>query len=130
MAQKEIKPSRAEKEPRHRLKGWAALFLGVFFLWAFMFHIGPRIEDSVPPIKEMTEVVRERDIDTTAFFYSENKESYQAERYLRESLDSSRPKGYGLDGFFVLGIVCCLVILIFGFWSLPVESDPESKDRD
>ena len=72
--------------------------------------------------------MKERDIDTTAFFYSENKESYEAEHYLKETFDLKKPKGYGVDGFFILGILLCIVILMIGYRFLPNGTNPEPDD--
>jgi hypothetical protein len=80
--------------PFSRLKAWAALFLCIFLIWGFVFYAGPWLRDSIPIWKQLTEVAKEKDIDTTAFFYSENKESYQSERYLRETLERKKPRGY------------------------------------
>lgn len=107
------------KKPLDLIKGWAALLICVGFLWAFIFYIGPWIESSVPAIKQITDSARERDIDTTAFFYSENKESYEAEHYLKDTFDATRPEGYGFNGYFLLGIGCAITILIIGFRFLP-----------
>ncbi len=118
------------EKPHSRIKGWAALFLWMFLIWAFIFYIGPLVRDSIPVMKKLSEVARERDIDTTAFFYSENKESYEAESYLRETLDLAKPKGYGFSGFFFLGIVCCIAILVIGYRFLPNGTNPGPREED
>jgi hypothetical protein len=107
------------EEPRNRIKGWAALFIWIFCIWGFIFYAGPWLQNSIPVWKELTAVAKEKDIDTTAFFYSENKESYEAERYLRETMDSAKPYGHGFDGKFILGILTCFSILIIGYFFLP-----------
>ncbi|MBU2514399.1 hypothetical protein KJ966_23950 [bacterium] len=113
-----------------RLKGWAAFLFCLSLLWGFTFYFGPWLRDSIPAAVEMTEIARERDIDTTAFFYAETKESYEGERYLREALDLAKPKGYGANGFFFLGIVLCILILAVGFHFMPNETIPEPDKND
>ena len=105
--------------PFQRLKGWIALLVSVFVMWILIFHAGPWVRDSIPIMKQMTQVAQEQDIDTTALFYSENKEFYEAERSLRESMELFKPRGYGLDGFFFLGIFSCFTILAIGFVLMP-----------
>lgn len=122
--------------PHSRFRGWAALLLWVFFIWAFMFYVGPWIRDNIPIMKDLMEVAREKDIDTTTFFYSETKEFYEAERYLRETLDLAEPNGYGVDGWFILGIVFCLVLLSIGYRFLPtggkltIDNHDSEKDSN
>jgi len=127
MTQDENVDSQVKKKPRDLIKGWAALFLWIFFIWTFVFYLGPWIRDSIPIMKQLTEVARERDIDTTAFFYSENKEFYEAERYLNDTLGLTEPKGYGFNRYSILGIVCCIVILIIGYRFLPNNSNPDTE---
>ncbi len=112
-----------------RLKGWIAFLVSIFLLWGFVFYLAPWIRDSIPIMKELTRVAEERDIDTTAFFYAENKEFYEGERYLRESLDFANPEGYGVSLFFILGIVCCFVILGIGYHLLPGGSQPPPEEK-
>ena len=107
------------EKPRSLIKRWAALSVCIFLIWGFIFYLGPWIQDNIPVWRELTEVAKEKDIDTTAFFYSENKESYEAERYLRETLDAAKPEGHGFDGKFILGILTCFSILIVGYFFLP-----------
>jgi len=114
--------------PFQRLKDWVAFFVSVFMLWIFVFYAGPWIRDSIPIMKRMTQVAEERDIDTTAFFYSENKEFYEAERSLRESMELSKPRGYGFDRFLFLGIFSCFAILAIGFVFM-AHIDGSKKNR-
>jgi hypothetical protein len=118
-----------QTKPHSRIKGWAALLFGVFLIWTFVYYIAPWIQNNVPVMKELTKVVKEQDIDTTAFFYTETKESYEAERYLRESFDLTKPEGYGFNGFFVLGIVFCIAILMFGYRFLPNHTNPDPDKK-
>lgn len=107
------------QKPPNRIRGWVALLVWIFCIWGFVFYVGPWIQNSIPVWKELTEVAKEKDIDTTAFFYSENKESYEAERYLRETLDATKPYGHGFDWKFILGILACFSILTVGYFFLP-----------
>lgn len=115
------------RTPSSRIKAWAAFFLCVFAVWSFMFYVGPWIRDSIPIMKELTRIAEEKDIDTTAFFYSENKEFYEGERYLRETLDLKQPEGYGWNPPFFLGIGLCILILAVGFYFMSGGSR-RSKD--
>lgn len=120
-----------DRKPLSRIRGWAALLLCMFLLWAFTFYFVPWLQNNIPPLKRLAEVVKDRDIDTTAFFYSENKESYEAENYLRDTLNLAKPEGYdGFDGFFILGILLCFLILVIGYRILPNHTNPESDNKD
>jgi hypothetical protein len=122
---KEIEQSSVGKASR--LKAWVALFLCIFLIWGFIFYAGPWIRDGIPLMKQLTVAVKERDIDTTTFFYSETKESYEAEQYLRDSLDLAQPKGYGYDFLFFAGIGICFIILAAGFYFMPVTVNENPK---
>lgn len=120
----------APKRPSGRLKAWGGFFLCVFLLWAFTFHGAPWLQKHVPGMPRLTKRVMERDIDTTAFFYSENKESYEAERYLNDTLGLAKPRGYdGFDRYFILGIALCLVILAIGFRLMSFGIGNKADDR-
>lgn len=109
--------NRCGKGTPGRLKSWGALLIGLFLLWAFVFYGIPLSEKYVPGMARLTQVVKERDIDTTTFFYSETKESYEAEQYLNDTLGLQKPRGYdGFSFFFLMGIASCIAILAIGFW--------------
>jgi hypothetical protein len=115
----EIKPMDnrlTAKPPSSRLKGWGALFMCLFLLWGFTFHVFPWIKVRIPGMMTLERAIEARDIDTTTFFYSETKESYEAESYLNDTLSLAKPRGYdGFDLFFLLGIALCFIILAIGF---------------
>ncbi|NQU63897.1 MAG: hypothetical protein HQ517_06390 [SAR324 cluster bacterium] len=128
MSQNRIEKDQPHSKPLSRFRGWVALFLCIFFLWGFTFYLIPWMQDNIPVMKRLAEVVKDRDIDTTAFFYSENKESYEAERYLNETLELTKPRGYGFDGYFILGILSCFLILVIGYRLLPGGINPKPDD--
>ncbi|MBT4091587.1 MAG: hypothetical protein HN580_16670 [Deltaproteobacteria bacterium] len=125
MTQNMIEKDHQNRKPHNRIMGWAALFFCIFLLWGFTFYLVPWMQGNIPMLGRLAEVVRERDIDTTAFFYSENKESYEAERYLNETLELAKPRGYGFDRYFALGILLCFIILVIGYRFLPNGTNPE-----
>jgi hypothetical protein len=125
MTQNMIEKDHQDRRPHSRIKGWAALFFCIFLLWGFTFYLVPWTQDNIPMLGRLAEVVKDRDIDTTAFFYSENKESYEAESYLNDTLNLAKPRGYGFDGYFVLGILLCFLILVIGYRILPNGTNPE-----
>ena len=90
--------------------------MGLFLLWAFTFHVFPWVKVYIPGMMTLDRAIEERDIDTTTFFYSETKESYEAESYLNDTLSLAKPRGYdGFDIYFISGIVICILILVIGF---------------
>jgi hypothetical protein len=71
--------------------------------------------------RKIVHVIEEREIDAGAYFYSENKESYEGEQYLLESLRLGAPEEVGFTLPFVGCIVLCLVILWIGYRYLPMD---------
>ncbi len=124
-----IEEQQIQNRLHSRLRRWMGLLICVFLTWAFIFYIGPALRDSIPVWKELTEVARERDIDTTTFFYSETKEFYEAERNLRETFELKRPRGYGFNSYFILGIVSCIAILAVGFKLMSRDVGTKSGDH-
>ena len=104
-----------------RLRAWGLLFTGFFCVWVFAFVVGPWIHDNIPAFRKIVEVIEEREIDAGAYFYSENKESYEGERYLLESLKLGIPQDVGFTLPFVGCIILCIVILWIGYRYLPMD---------
>ena len=111
----------SERKHLSRLKAWGTLFFGFFCIWAFAFIVGPWIQEKIPTMNQIFQVIEERDIDSTAYFYTEIKASYDGERYLRESIRLGAPQEAGVTWPFVSGIVLCCVILALGYRYLPME---------
>lgn len=101
------------------LRRWATFCLFVFLIWAFAFVVGPWMKNSIPTLKQIAQVVDERDIDPAAFFYTETESSYDGETYIRESIKLSAPEKSGLTGSIILGVILCFVILGLGYRFLP-----------
>jgi hypothetical protein len=106
-------------KPISRIRPWGILIVSCFLLWVFAFKIGPWIQESIPTFKQIVEVIEERDIDSTAYFYTGIEASYDGEQYLRESLEFSAPDEAGLTIPFLLGLFLCGIILWIGYRFLP-----------
>lgn len=99
------------RKPISRIRPWGILIVSCFFLWVFTFKISPWIQESIPTFKQIVEVIEERDIDSTAYFYTGVEASYDGERYLRESMEFSAPGEAGLTIPFLSGVFLCGIIL-------------------
>jgi|SaaInl7_200m_RNA_FD_contig_41_1642845_length_2279_multi_15_in_0_out_0_2 hypothetical protein len=108
-------------KPGSRLRAWGLLVIGFSCVWVFAFIVGPWIQDKIPTFRKIVQVIEERDIDAGAYFYSENKESYDGERYLLESLRLGAPEEVGFTLPFIGSIVLCLIILGLGYRYLPMD---------
>jgi hypothetical protein len=97
-----------------------ALALCTAAVWLFGAVIGPTLQHKIPFMDQIVETADEQDIDMGAYFYTEIEASYDGERYLRDTLQFSKPNGAG--GFtwsFISAVVICLVLLVLGFRYLP-----------
>jgi len=102
-------------------RAWGLLVFGFFCVWAFAFVVGPWLQNNIPTLRQIAQVVEEREIDAGAYFYSENKESYEGEQYLIESLKLGAPEEVGFTLPFVLCILLCGFILWIGYRFLPMD---------
>ncbi len=108
------------REPMRKPKAFAILVSTFALLWVFAVYAGPWLAERTPVMKEIVQVVEERDINANAYFYSEIEASYDGENYLRESMDlTSQERGKG-GFFFFSGVAICVLILWFGFRHLPM----------
>ncbi len=73
------------------LRRWAALAFGLAVIWAFVFVIAPALQKN-EMVRPLAEYVRESGIDASALYYTEVKETGEAEVYLRDAFAYS-PKG-------------------------------------
>lgn len=77
--------SSRDRPPAGRLKRFGGLFLGLFIIWLLMTYAAPwgRQTDALRPIMD---VIEERDIDATAYYYTDLKEFAEAEDNIRHAL--------------------------------------------
>ena len=108
-------------KPSSRLRSWGFLVTGFICVWVFAFVVGPWFQDNIPTLRKIVNVIEEREIDAGAYFYSENKESYEGEQYLLESLRLGIPEEVGFTLPFIGCIVLCGVILWIGYRYLPMD---------
>jgi hypothetical protein len=66
------------------LKRWGALILGLFVIWLFVFVLAPRVAEH-DMVRPLVQFVEESGIDAGALYYTETKETGDAENYLRNS---------------------------------------------
>jgi hypothetical protein len=66
------------------LKRWGALLLGLFVIWLFVFVLAPRVAEH-DAVRPLVQFVEESGIDAGALYYTETKETGDAENYLRNS---------------------------------------------
>lgn len=104
-----------------RLRAWGQLFFCFFLIWGFAFIVGPWIQKNVPIINQIFQVAEERDIDTTAYFYTGIEASYDGASYLRESIKLQAPEEAGLTIPFIAFVILTGVILWIGFRFLPMD---------
>lgn len=104
-----------------RLRSWSVLAGGFFCVWMFAFVVGPWVQNNIPAFRKIVDVIEEREIDAGAYFYTGNKESYEGEQYLLESLRLKAPEKIGFTLPFVGCIVLCIVILWIGYRYLPMD---------
>lgn len=107
------------KQTQSGKKGWLILILTLACLWGFAQYVGPWGERHIPVFKEIVDIIKARDIDSGAYFYTEIEASYSGERELQGSIKLKRPQDFGFTPTFILGIVISLAILIVGFKTLP-----------
>ena len=104
--------------------GWrslVSLLLGLMGIWVFAFIVGPWVQERIPIFKQIVQVAEDRDIDASAYFYSEINESYEGEQYLRESLKLGAPEQAGVTLPSLACIALCGIILWLGYRFLPMD---------
>ena len=100
-------------------KGWALLLLCLFAVYFFGTTVGPWLQTYIYGMEEIVAVMEANDIDGGAYFYTEIEGSADGQAYLNQSMQQMAPDHYGLTLPFILGIICSLLILYFGFRHLP-----------
>ncbi len=102
-------------------RGWIILITTLMGLWVFAQVIGPWGETHIPVFNDIVEVIKARDIDSGAYFYTEIEASYTAESELQGAIKLKQPDQFGFTLPFISGIVTCLLILMVGFRYLPMK---------
>jgi hypothetical protein len=107
------------KKPRSRIRAWGLLIFFSMLILAFGSVIGPWIQNKIPTMRQIVQIIEERDIDSAAYFYTEIEASDDGEQYLRESIRFSGHKDAKLNFTFLSGVVLCIIILLIGYRFLP-----------
>ncbi len=107
------------KEPRSRVRAWGLLIFFSVLIVAFGSAIGPWIQNKIPTMRQIVQIIEERDIDSAAYFYTEIEASDDGEQYLRESIRFSGHKDAQLNFTFLSGVVLSMIILLLGYRFLP-----------
>ena len=102
-----------------RRKGWTILLLSLFLVYIFGAYFGPWLQHYIYGMDEIVTVMEDQDIDGGAYYYTEIEGAHEGCAYLNQSMQFMAPEHYGLTIPFICGIVCCLLILYFGFKFLP-----------
>ena len=100
-------------------KGWAVLLLSFCFIYLFAVAIGPWLQHHIWGMDEVVQVIEANNIDSGAYYYTEIQGAEDGHAYLNQSLQSMAPDHYGLTLPFLSGILISLLILYFGFRTLP-----------
>ncbi|MGI9558537.1 MAG: hypothetical protein ACR2NQ_02560 [Thermodesulfobacteriota bacterium] len=72
------------------MRAWAILLAGFACLWLAVFVAAPRLAKLIPLFEQMAQAAEERNIDASAYFYSELEISYEAERLIGDAVKSVR----------------------------------------
>jgi len=78
--------ARTTRSARFDLLGrWARLALCLLVLWGFVFQVAPRLQ-RLDVVRALHDVVREKDIDATALYYTEIDEFNDTASYMRDAM--------------------------------------------
>lgn len=102
-----------------RTRGWTILLVSFGLLYLFAVQIGPWLQHHIYSMDDIVAIMEEQNIDGGAYYYTEIQGAEDGHAYLVQSLQMAAPDQYGFTLPFISGIVCCLLILWFGFRSLP-----------
>ncbi|MCB9494565.1 MAG: hypothetical protein H6681_03860 [Desulfobacteraceae bacterium] len=115
-----------ENEKKIPLKKSLIIIISTFFLlWIFAFIVGPFGEKHIPVFKNITKVIEENNIDSTAYMYTEIEGSYSGQKHLLAAMEHELPQKFGFTPVFISGIICCFTILAFAFRYLPMNDNEE-----
>ncbi len=67
-----------------RMKSWLKFLAGLFFIWLFIWHLVPLL-NNIQTYAKMDEFIREREIDAGTLFYTESKEAGEAAFYMNKT---------------------------------------------
>ena len=113
--------ARKKKKKRSLLHSWLLLISVLFMVWGFAYVVGPWVQHNVPVVNEIFTLIEEREINSTAYFYTEIEASYDGERFLQDAIRLSEPNEARLNMPFIAGIAACIILLMIGFKYLPIE---------
>ena len=111
--------SQAKTKEKNQFKAWAILFSCLVLVYLFGVSLGPWLQQHIWGMDAIVQVMQEQEIDGGAYYYTEIEGAHDGQAYLNQSLKSMAPEHYGLTLPFISGIILCLLILFFGFRSLP-----------
>lgn len=78
--------AQAARSARFGLLGrWARLALCLLVIWGFVFQVAPRLQ-RLEMVRALHDVVREKDIDATALYYTEIEEFNDTASYMRDAM--------------------------------------------
>jgi hypothetical protein len=85
-------PGRDGGDPAHpgAWRRWLRFVIGLTAILLFAFAVIPWLQE-LGPVREITAVIEENDIDAAALFYTDSEESSDADAWMRNSL-KRRPK--------------------------------------
>jgi hypothetical protein len=113
-----------ETKNRKSLKKSIKILISTFFLlWLFAFVIGPWGEKHIPVFSDITKVIEENSIDSTAYMYTEIEGSYSGQKHLLAAMERELPEDFGFTAVFLSGVICCITILAFAFRYLPMNDN-------
>jgi hypothetical protein len=112
-------PKSQNSDRMNRKKGWVVLILSLLLVYLFGVAIGPWLQHHIHGMDDIVAVMEEQNIDGGAYYYTEIEGAQEGYAYLSQSMQSMAPEHFGLTIPFVSGIICCLLILYFGFKFLP-----------
>lgn len=118
----ELMPEQSQNQTSDRMsrkKGWTVLLLSLFLVYLFGVSIGPWLQQYIYGMDDIVAVMEEQNIDGGTYYYTEIEGAQEGYAYLNQSMQTMAPEHYGLTLPFLSGIVCCLLILYFGFKFLP-----------
>jgi hypothetical protein len=113
-----------ETAEKNKLKKSFKVIISTFFLlWLFAFVAGPWGERHIPVFKDITKVIEENNIDSTAYMYTEIEGSYSGQNHLLAALAHEIPEEFGFTAVFMSGVICCFTILAFAYRFLPMNDN-------
>jgi hypothetical protein len=111
----------SEHTKASKIKSWSMLLLSMGLIATFAFAIGPWFQKQVPIVDEIFTLIEEHDINSNAYFYTDIEGAYDGEKYLKGAIRHADEKEARLNIPFIVGLICCILILWVGFKFLPMD---------